>query len=85
MKNQMIMKNLAILIYSSDSGHFGESCESGHSCETSDSDDSGHSGESGASSESCYLGKSGDLIKKVFLVIFVNKLILINLVGVVVF
>ena len=57
MKNQMIMKNLVILIYSGDSGHFGESCESGHSCETSDSDDSGHSGESGASSESCYLGK----------------------------
>ena len=73
MKNQMIMKNLVIFIYS-DSGHFGESCESGHTCKTSDSDDSGHSGESGASSESCYLGKSGDLIKKVFLVIFVNKL-----------
>ena len=82
MKNQMIMKNLVILIYSGDSGHFGESC---HSCETSDSDDSGDSCESGASSESCYLGKSGDLFKKVFLVIFVNKLILINLVGVVIF
>ena len=82
MKNQMIMKNL---IYSGDSGHFGESCESAHYCETSDSDDSGDSGESGASSESCYLGESGDLIKKVFLVIFENKLILINLVGVVIF
>ena len=73
---------MVILVYSDDSGDFGESCESGHSCETSDSD---YSGESGDSSESCYLGESGILSNKVFLVILVNKLSLINIVGVVIF
>ena len=55
------MKNLVILVFS---GDFGESCESGHICETSDSDDSG---ESSDSNESCYVGESGDLIDKVIL------------------
>ena len=64
------------------SGDFGESCESGHFFETSDFDDSG---ESSDSCESCYVGESGDLIHKVILVILVNKLILINRVGVVIF
>ena len=73
------MKNLVILVFS---GDFGESCEYGHFCETSDSDDSG---ESSDSSFTCYVGESGDLINKVILVILVNKLILINLVGVVIF
>ena len=41
MINLVIMKTLAILVYSGDSSDFGESCESGNSCETSDSDDSG--------------------------------------------
>ena len=42
------------------------------------------SGELSDSSESCYVGESGDLINKVILVILVNKLILINRVGVVI-
>ena len=73
------MKNLVILVFS---GDFGESCESGHICETSDSDGSGQSSDS---IESCYVGESGDLINKVILVILVNQLILINCVGVVIF
>ena len=77
MKILVIMKNLVILVFD-----FGESCESGHFCETSDSDDSG---ESSDSSFTCYVGESGDLINKVILVILVNKLILINRVGVVIF
>ena len=62
-------KNLVILVFCGDSG---ESCKSGHSCETSDSYNSGNSGESGDSSEYCYLGESGNLINKVFLVTLVN-------------
>ena len=71
--------------HSGESGNFGESSDTGDSGDAGGSEKSDDSGESGDSSESCRLGESGDLINKVFLGILVNKLILINIVGVVIF